>query len=308
MDQLKGKLGPASVALAAMLWGSIGLFVQSVNLPSLTITFFRVMFAAVSILLIVWLTTGMKSLKLQSKQQYKRAALMSFFYTGNWILFFQALKMTSVTNAVLAYYTAPAFMAILGLFVLKEKLDLKAILFILVAFFGLYLLFTPEGGTGNNDGLGLFYAVVAGFLYASAVVTAKPLTGALSSWVIAAYQTGVATILLLPWFVYQVIVGANPYPADLNEFWMLLTLGLLNTTVAFGLFFFGINYMSAKSVGLVTYLEPMGAVFMAALLLTQPLHTSTIVGGGMIILSGIFGIITEKGGKKNKSQVAHAAN
>ncbi|WP_161486799.1 EamA family transporter [Bacillus gaemokensis] len=54
------------------------------------------------------------------------------------------LKLTTVTNVILAYYTAPAFMVILGFFFLKEGLNLRTIHFIVLVFLGLYLLFSSD--------------------------------------------------------------------------------------------------------------------------------------------------------------------
>ncbi|WP_124726772.1 DMT family transporter [Staphylospora marina] len=292
-------LGPLQVASAAVIWGSIGLFVNRIPLPAMTITFFRVFVAAVSIFMILLLTASLKSLVLKDRKTVWLVFLMSLFYTFNWVLFIQALKLTTITNAVLSYYTAPAFMAVLGWIFLKERLDLKGLFFIALSFFGLYLVFIPETSGGTSHMTGLMYGVAAGFVYALAVVTSKAIKESLDSWTMAFFQTGIGTLVLLPFVIFEI---GNPLTIQLDVTgWMFLVIiGLVHTTVALALFFSGIRSISAKQVGLIMYLDPLSAVFFSKVVLNERIDVYTIAGGILILVSGILSVLAEERNKKNE--------
>ena len=282
-----GALGPAygSVASSAVIWGSIGLIVRLVHMSAIAITFYRVLIGAVSILFLLFIRGRLGQLRPGSRRNLARLALMSGLYTVNWVLYFYAVWLTTVGNAALAYYTAPAFMALFGALFLNESLDRRTLLYVAAAFAGLYVLLDPSRlGHARIDGI--LAAAGAGVAYAAAVITAKPLRNTFSPWSVAAYQTRGATLLLAPFFL---IVGGSWSPRTVD--WApLLALGLVHTTVAFWLFFRGLKHIPAKRVGFVMYLDPLVAVALSAVLLGEPLTLSTLLGGSLIVGAGLLAL------------------
>jgi RarD protein len=187
----------ASVAGSAVIWGSIGLVVRLVHMSAIAITFYRVLIGAVSILLVVLLRGQLRQLRPQRRRSLGQLVLMAGLYTVNWLLYFYALQLTTVGNAALAYYTAPAFMALFGALFLEETLDRRTLLYVAVAFAGLYVLLDPSR-LGGARLAGILAGVGAGVAYAAAVVTAKPLRKAFTPWSVAAYQTTGAALMLAP--------------------------------------------------------------------------------------------------------------
>lgn len=282
----------ASVASSAVLWGSIGLAVRAVDMSAIAITFYRVLLGAVSILLIIALRGRLAELRVGSRAQLGRLALMAAFYTLNWVLLFYAVQLTTISIAVLAYYTAPAFMAVFGAIFLKESLDRRTIVCIGIAFAGLYLILSPGGGEGSGSLAGALVGAGAGISYAAAVVTAKPLRNSMSPWGVAMYQTAGATLLLLPF------MAVDPGSAAVaGDDWVpLLMLGLVHTTLAFWLFFGGIRGLDAKLVGVIMYLDPLTAVALSIIILDEPLTPATAVGGALIIAAGLASVLGRRVG------------
>ena len=68
----------------------------------------------------------------------------------------------------------------------------------------------------------------------------------------------------------------------------LLALGVLNTAVAGFLFLSALRSVRADHAAIITYAEPVSAVVFAALLLAEPVSSSTIVGGVLVLSGGLL--------------------
>jgi len=290
-SRLSAGTSVALVAASAVLWGTIGLFVRAVDAPALVITFYRVAIAAVAAIVIIasrrqlaaggsalwgvrWLVVGMVT-----------------FYTFNWVLLFLSIQLTTIGNAVLSYYTAPAFMAVLGALFLRERLSMPVGIAVAVAFVGLAIVFGPTTGGGDKAFVGILCGVAAGFLYAGAVVMAKPLRERTTPWMTSLVQTVGATVLLAP---LVALSGVRVSGFSTTEWGTLLLLGLLHTTVAFALFFAGIRRLDARTVGFVMYLDPLTAVVTSALVLGEHLAANQVVAGVLIVASGLYAVMKEE--------------
>ena len=129
MKSSKETAGYLKIAAGAAIWGSIGLFVRALDMPVLVMVFYRFLFAFAATFLIL-----LPTLKLPKVQTRKERILL--FCSGailalNWILFFYAIVLTSIANAVLVTYTAPILVAFFAPLFLKERLEMQLIFFFL---------------------------------------------------------------------------------------------------------------------------------------------------------------------------------
>src|SRR4051794_35706215 len=99
-----------SVAAAALLWSSGGLFIKLAPLPALAVAGGRSLVAGVFYLLVF-------------RPDLRKARLSTALgYAGCIITFVAATKLTTAANAIFLQYTAPAWVLLLSRAVLKEKL------------------------------------------------------------------------------------------------------------------------------------------------------------------------------------------
>ena len=70
--------------------------------------------------------------------------------------------------------------------------------------------------------------------------------------------------------------------------------GVLHTGVAYALYFSSISALSAQTVGLLGYIDPVIAVLLSALLLHEPLGVSGVVGTVLILGAAAVGEMAEK--------------
>ena len=93
------------------VFGTIGIFVRSIPLPSSVIALVRGAVGAAFLLLLARIRRtpiDKAALRRQWKLLVLSAAMMSF----NWITLFEAYRYTTVATATLCYYTAPIFVTL----------------------------------------------------------------------------------------------------------------------------------------------------------------------------------------------------
>ena len=72
----------------------------------------------------------------------------------------------------------------------------------------------------------------------------------------------------------------------------------MNTGLAYFLYFYGLQRLSAQSVALISYLDPVSALFFSALFLKESLTLPQILGAVLIIGGAMLGEIPgRKSGK-----------
>lgn len=271
--------------LSMLIFGSIGLLVKGIPLSSAQIAMIRGIIG--SLFLII------AALVLKKKPSYKdiKKNLTFLLASGaalgfNWILLFEAYKHTGITNATLSYYLAPVIVVFLSPIILKEKLTLRKILCILGSLIGMFLVARTEGdgSLAGKELPGIGFGISAAFLYALVVIFNKLIKemGGLDTTII---QLTVASLILIPYVLLQ---GAVPLELlDTGAIIKLLLVGLLNTGVAYLLYFTSVQKLESQTVAILSYIDPVSAVVMSALFIGEKISGLQLLGG-VLILGGAF--------------------
>ena len=107
--------------LTMMIFGTLGIFVRYIDLPSTLIAEARGIIGTVFLFLVVKLTHA--SLSWQAIRKNLKFLFLSGAAIGvNWILLFESYRYTTVSTATLSYYMAPVFVILASPLVVKEKL------------------------------------------------------------------------------------------------------------------------------------------------------------------------------------------
>ena len=111
-----------SLIISMIIFGSIGIFVKNIGLPSGEIALYRAVLAAILIggLLLI---TGQKIPFSRIKKEIPFLLLSGFAMGFNWILLFQSYKYTTVSVATLSYYFAPVIVTVVCPVLFHEKLS-----------------------------------------------------------------------------------------------------------------------------------------------------------------------------------------
>ena len=136
MTETKFHLPPVTLVLIAVfLWSTGGLFIKSTTIDAYQITFFRSLFAAVTVAIL----TRKSGLKINLF-----GIFTSIIYALLLFLFVWATKKTTAANAIFLQYTAPIYILILGPFIIGEKFHIRDLVTVAIVIAGMSLFFVGQ--------------------------------------------------------------------------------------------------------------------------------------------------------------------
>ena len=201
--------------------------------------------------------------------------LLALVLGTGFVAYVFALLTTTVANALFIFSAAPFFAALLGWFLLGERVPLRTCIAIGGAVMGLGIM--VGAGVAGGHYLGNLIALWLPISYAIAVVLVRRSTqpDMLLALFLAAF---VATLLSL------VFIGS--FSVSWWDFGVSVYLGIFQVGAGFTLLILGARYVPAAQVGLLALLEPVLAPIWAWFTVSE-FPTVATLWGGVIILSAV---------------------
>lgn len=286
-ENLKSKL---SFSLSMVVFGTIGLFRRFVGVPSGFIAFSRGIIGAVFLLLILLLRRqkpDMNAIKKNAVCLLLSGACIGF----NWMFLFEAYNYTTVATATLCYYMAPIIVLILSPFVLKEKLTLKKAVCVLTALIGMvFVSGVAKTGIGK-DMKGIIFGLSAALLYSFVMMLNQKIHN------IGAYEKTIvqllsAAVVILPYSLINEKISTSDITA--KSVTGILIIGIVHTGICYALYFGSMSEMNSQTVALLSYIDPIVAVILSALLLKEHMGISEIIGAVLVLGATVSGEIDFK--------------
>lgn len=269
---------------AMLIFGTIGLFVKNIELSSSEIALTRGFIGGVTLILATIFLK--KKISFEAIKNNLYLLIFSGLAVGlNWIFLFQGYKYTSISNAALSYYFAPVFVTILAPFILKEKLTLSKFLCVLMALVGMFCIVGVDGINGGSDLIGIVYGLLAAGFYASVILMNKFLKG-IDSIEITVIQLISATITLLPYVLY--VEGLGILSVSSVSIPYILILGIVHTGIAYLLYFSSLQGLKGQTIAVLSYIDPVFAIIISAVILKEQLGFLQIIGGVLILGSSFL--------------------
>ncbi|WP_096190902.1 DMT family transporter [Neobacillus soli] len=276
---MKGKM---RFIMAMLIFGSIGVFVKKIDLTSSEIAFLRGVIGSLFLLLASFLVKHKPSFK--ALKENAVLLLLSGVAIGfNWIFLFESYRYTTISNATISYYFAPIFVMMLAPWILKEKLTSVKVVCIIAAMIGLFLIVNPgagDSGGSQNHATGIFYGLLAAAFYASVVLMNKFIKN-LSGFEITLVQLMAAALVLLPYVWWQenlTFTGLNS-----TSIIFILILGIVHTGFAYFLYFTSFQELKGQTIAVLSYIDPISAVIIAAIFLREGMTLIQIIGGALVL-------------------------
>lgn len=270
------------LVLSMVIFGTLGLF-SALPIPSPVIVTVRAVLGTAAVGVVMVCTR-----QFPDKAALKRNAgllLASGACLGlNWMLLFEAYRHTTVAVATLCYYMAPVFLLLLSPIVLKEPMTRRKAVCIATSVLGAALVSGTAGG-GSLRGIALGLGAAA--LYCAIMVMNKKMEG-LAPMETTFVQLCVSALVITP---YTVLTSGLPFPVLWGKILLsgpaLLVLGCVHTGLAYALYFPSVNVLPAQTTAVMSYIDPIVAVALSALVLRQPITGMQILGA-VLLLGGTF--------------------
>lgn len=280
-----------SLLTAMIIWGSIGLFRRFIPLPSGVIAEFRAVGGAAFLLLLMVFRKDRPDLSAVRKNLLP-LILSGTFIGFNWILLFEAYRYTSVAVATLCYYMAPMIVILVSPLLLHERLTGRKLICLLITLAGMALVsgvFDPS--SGKTGAKGVLLGLAAAVLYAGVMLTNKRISGvpAMDKTI---SQLSVAAVVLLP---YVLLTESAPLAAYTPLcIAMLAVVAVVHTGLSYALYFGSMKDLPAQTVALMSYIDPVVAVLLSALVLKEPMSLPGALGAALILGAVIACELPEK--------------
>jgi drug/metabolite transporter (DMT)-like permease len=270
--------GSLIIAGCALTWGAIGIIVSELDLPAMAIVFYRVALSALAVAGGLLLAGRRDLFRLPARALLGLGVLLAI----HWSFYFGAIKETSVASAVLITYAGPIFMAMLAPLMIGEHVPRLTVGALAVSLAGIALI-TLSGGSGDDAvrPLGVALALLAAVSFALLIVLLKKYATAVDPFTVVLYESVTAATVLSPAAVF------GDYSLGGEELGYLLLLGLVLTAATGVLYVAALRFVPATTAGILSYMEPVSAAILAALLLSQSLTPAVVAGGAAIVAAGV---------------------
>jgi drug/metabolite transporter (DMT)-like permease len=277
---------PLTISIIAISFSAI--FVKWSDAPASILSMYRMMLASLLMLPIVW----------KHREEFKKITnkgWMLLFFSGvflafHFMLWFGSLKLTTVASSTIILALQPIVSLLGGFLLFKERTTASALMTMGIAIVGAMMIGWGDFGLSRNAILGdilSFLSVIAvvGYLLIGQSVVKK-----VSHWIYSFCVFFFASIVLV-FFNLGTGVAFSGYPArEWGIFLLLATVPTISHVINNWL----LNYVNATTISMSILGEPVGATFLAILLLGEHLVGWQIVGGLLVLLGVFFFLIQQQ--------------
>ncbi|MBV7317535.1 DMT family transporter [Shewanella sp. NIFS-20-20] len=277
--------------IAVLLFGGTALFSKLIPLSALDITWLRCAFAALALAIFVKATQA--SLTLRRPKDYAIALILGILISLHWVTYFAAMQLATVAIGMIAFFSYPVMTVLLEPLLHQQRPALKDIVSGIIVLAGIFLLI-PQFSLGNQTTLGVLVGIVSAMLFTARNLTLKRYFSHYHGAHAMLYQTLVAVALLMPFSELDI--------QDINaHMWLsILLLAIVFTAAPHALFTSALRQLRAKTVGLVSCLQPLYGTLLAWWLLSEPITWQTAIGGTLVVMTALYETAQNHGSQQQK--------
>jgi len=269
--------GFASLYTSVFLLSLNGLFAKSIQLDSTSITHLRSVIAALGIACLLLIRRH--SLTLPTIKTSIIVYGLGVILGLHWVTFFHAMQVSSVAVGIIALFSYPVLTVLIEPFFRHSSpkgIDIAAAI---IVFIGVVTMVSGEESlVSGNIREGVFWGITSALLFSLRNTSQKYLAHHVPSSHLMLHQT-IATALIF--------VGFTDWPTvatlDLHNWWLLALLGIFCTAGAHTLLSVSLKLLSAKTVALISCLQPLLASLFAWMMIGETLTPHIAVGGAIVL-------------------------
>ena len=277
INPMKRLTGILLIAISAASFGTLAIFgryAYADGMDTFTVLFLRFSIAAVL----------MASLLITRREHLPRGRVLAQLigmgalgYVGQSFMYLTAINYASAGLVALLLYLYPFFVMMLSAIVFREKITRLKTIALVLALIGTALTVDPAGG----QLIGALMAITAAAIYSVYIIVGtnvmKHVSAVQSSTVIFASAGMVYGIL-------TVINGAH-FPSGNSGWFTMSGIVLIATVIPVVTFLAGLERIGPTNAAMLSTLEPVVTVLLAAWLFQERLNTVSLLGGGLILLA-----------------------
>lgn len=274
-----------SLHTAVLLYGFTAILGALIEMPAFLIVWWRVLITGVSLLFFV---NAAKLLRKLPARDLWTFAGIGVIVAVHWLTFYGSVKLSNASICLVCMSTASLFTAFVEPLLLKQKFRWHEA--------GLGLIIIPAMVLiVRTLDLSMYAGIASGLLSSFLAVLFSVLNkkyvdraGTVEITLLEMWSSWLFLSLILPlYFLWSGEGFADMLPPSLNDWFYLLILALLCTTLAYVLALYALKELSAFASNLTVNLEPVYGILLAVIILREDkdLSSEFYLGAGMIILA-----------------------
>ena len=274
------------IVASMLIFGTIGLFRRYIPCTSAFLAFVRGILGGMLLLVFTRIR------KKDTSEKLPRQAMIWLAVSGavigiNWMLLFEAYNHTTVAVATLCYYMQPTIVMLVSPLLFRERLTKRKAICAVIAVIGMVLVsgVIESGGAGTGNLKGVLLGLGAAVCYASVIIMNKKITG-VDAYRKTTIQLLCAGLVMVPYMLLTDGFGKTEFSAGTIA--LLVIVGIVHTGFAYVLYFGSMDGLKAQSIAMLSYIDPVTALLLSALVLREPLSAAGVVGAIMILFSAVF--------------------
>ena len=275
---------------AGCLWGTFGILTKTTyaftTLGPISLAWYRLIFAIPFIGVVILIKHY--PISISRREGVLFIGFGFFSLTLFEALYFSSLVYTTVQHAAALLYTAPAFVAILSWFFLKERITRAKIAAIVLSMLGAFLilgLWSNEPLFASRTQIGDWLALCSGLAYSSWYIFGKVLGKNREPAVTSFLGLCIGAAMLFP---LAIALEGLRVPQTLLGWELVATVGIVPTAIAYLLYLAGLKLIDATVASVFAIVEPLTAAVLAFFIFQETLSFASFVGFGLIISSIIL--------------------
>ncbi len=279
------KLSPNIALLISILAVSTAsILIRWTDAPPLAIASYRMILSVAMLTPFFLRNNGIEKLRKQSKKQILSLFAIGLVLAIHFASWITSLSLTSVASSVIFVHIDPIFVALISHFFLKDKLTLRTLAGIVTSFIGISIIALGDAGTGSSNLTGDLLALIGGIMLGLYILGGRVYRKSLdlTTYVTPVYSAAAVFLIAMSIFTDTPLTGFSSM-----TYVLFFLIALIPMIFGHTLYNWVLRYLSAPVVSLSLLGEPIGASFLAYLLLGEIPNRLTVIGG-VITLVGIF--------------------
>jgi drug/metabolite transporter (DMT)-like permease len=281
MTKFSEKYSLLIMHLIVVILGFTGILGKLIELESSILVWYRMLFAFLILVVFVVLK---KNIREVSKIDFVKILGIGVVVTAHWLFFFESIKVSNVSVAVVCMATSSLFSALLEPIFFKRKISWKEIILSVLVIIGLWYAINAD----TTYLKGYVFGVTAAFLATLFTILNSLFVNKVKSSNITLIEMLGGVIVLSAYLLYNDSFNISSMTLTVNDFIYLLILGGICTAFAFVISVEVMKYLSPFSVIMAVNLEPLYSILLALVIFndgTETMNNSFYMGGSIIIIA-----------------------
>lgn len=267
--------------LIIFMWGFTGILGKLIQLPPLSIVWYRVLIAFFSLLAgLYFLNMPMKIL---DKKSFFQTLGVGLIVTLHWLTFYKSISLSTASLGILCLSTTTLHVTWLEPFLTGKKFSFVEFIMGLLVVIGIYIV---SDNFSQKEFLSLMYGLGSALCAALFSIFNAQIAKKVPSSAMSLHEMGIGLVALSVVLLFQGKFTSSFFSMTLSDFLWLLFLGILCTSVAFLVTIEVLKKLGAFTVSLSINLEPVYTILLAVFILQEHtlLSSRFYIGAGVIIL------------------------